>query len=364
MRILHVITSLYTGGAERLMVDLLPRLRDGSKNQVELLLINGVETPFKKRLQACGIPLHALSMTNDVYHPRNLIRMRRFLKHHRYDVIHTHNTACQLHVAVAKSLGATQAHLVTTEHNATNRRRSKWWLKWLDRWMYGRYERIICIADQTRDNLESYIGHLDKICTIYNGVDISRFVKPIKDITGQQAFVVVMVSAFREQKDHDTLLRAMLHLPDNYSLRFVGSGPRAIVASVKARCAELGLEHRVEFMGVRQDVPEIMEQSDIVVLSSHWEGLSLSSIEGMASGRPFVASDVDGLREMVGGAGVLFEHGNEVDLAQKIRHLCDQPREYKEVAMRCQEKAKQFDISIMADRYLELYKSLLHSAAS
>lgn len=341
------------------MVDLLPLLRNDGDNRVELLLINGVETPFKKKLIESGITVHALSMTNDVYHPRNLIRMRRFLKHHQYDVIHTHNTACQLHVAVAKSLGATHAHLVTTEHNATNRRRSKWWLKWLDRWMYGRYERIICIADQTRNNLEAHIGPQEKICTIYNGVDISRFVRPIKDITGQQAFALVMVSAFREQKDHDTVLRAMLHLPDNYNLRFVGSGPRAMVASVKARCAELGLEHRVEFMGVRQDVPEIMEQSDFVVLSSHWEGLSLSSIEGMASGRPFVASDVDGLREMVGGAGMLFEHENDKDLAQKIQHLCERPEEYKKVAMRCQAKAKQYDISVMASKYLELYKSLL-----
>lgn len=359
MRILHVITSLYTGGAERLMVDLLPRLRDEGGNQVELLLINGVETPFKKKLEDCGIPVHALSMTNDVYHPRNLIRMRRFLKKHHYDIIHTHNTACQLHVAAAKSMGATRAHLLTTEHNATNRRRSKWWLKCLDRWMYGRYERIICIADQTRENLEAHIGYQSKISTIYNGVDVTRFIHPVKDITGQTQFQLVMVSAFREQKDHITLLRAMLHLPENYRLRLVGSGPREQVATVKKFCAELGLDDRVEFMGVRQDVPEIMAQSDVVVLSSHWEGLSLSSIEGMASGRPFVASDVDGLREIVGGAGVLFEQGNEVDLAQKIRHLCEHADEYREVAQRCQAKARQYDISIMATRYQELYKSLL-----
>ena len=112
-------------------------------------------------------------------------------------------------------------------------------------------------------------------------------------------------------------------------------------------------------MGVRQDVPEILESSDILVLSSHWEGLSLSSIEGMASGRPFIASDVDGLREIVGGAGALFPHGDDQELATQIQYLCENPDEYKAVAQRCQERARQYDISSMAANYLKLYKELL-----
>ena len=122
----------------------------------------------------------------------------------------------------------------------------------------------------------------------------------------------------------------------------------------------MGIADRVDFMGVRLDVPDILEQSDIVLLSSHWEGLSLSSIEGMASGRPFIASDVDGLREMVGGAGVLFKHGDDEELAGKIMHLCEHPDEYREVAQRCQEKARQYDISVTVNRYLDLYKRLCH----
>ena len=119
------------------------------------------------------------------------------------------------------------------------------------------------------------------------------------------------------------------------------------------------LEERVTFTGARLDVPELLEKSDIVVLSSHWEGLSLSSIEGMASGRPFIASDVDGLREIVGGAGVLFPHGDERELANKIQWLCEHPDEYREVAQRCQARAQQYDISIMVEKYSDLYKSLV-----
>ena len=356
MKILHVITSLYTGGAERLMVDLLPTLRNDEDFQVDLLLINGVETPFKKALKQAGIKVCALSMTNDVYNLRNIFRFRRFLAHNDYDIIHTHNTACQLFVPIAKSLTRNKAKLVTTEHNTTNHRRTKWWLKPLDKWMYRKYAAIVCISDLTRHNLEQYLGTDWPMHTIYNGVDTKRFARPVKDISGQQDFVVTMVAAFRPQKDQDTLIRAFTHLEPNYRLQLVGGGQRG--EELKALCRELGLEDRVQFLGVRMDVPDIMEQSDVIVLSSHWEGFGLAAVEGMASGRPMVATDGDGLRDIVGGAGVLFQPGDDQELASAIKRLCEIPDYYRQVALACQERAQHYDISVMADGYSNLYRTL------
>lgn len=356
MKILHVITSLFTGGAEHLLVDLLPLLKDNGKNQVDLLLINGVETSFKKIIQRKGIQVYSLSMTNDVYNPRNILRMRKYLNN--YDIIHTHNTACQLFVPLARLFAKTPAILVTTEHSSSNRRRNRKWMKPVDSWMYNQYKAIICIADKPRHNLESYIGKKPSLLTINNGVNIHRFVRPIKDIHGQKEFIITMVAGIRAEKDHKTLLKSLTHLPDNYRLQVVGGGERANRELVRSICHDLDLDSRVDFMGVRQDIPEILEKSDILVLSSHWEGLSLSSIEGMASGRPFIASDVDGLREIVGGAGALFPHGDDQELATQIQHLCEHPDEYETVAQKCQERACQYDISIMAQKYLQLYHSL------
>lgn len=359
MKILHAITSLYTGGAERLMVELLPLLKENGNNHVDLLLINGVETQFKKTIVQKGMNLISLSTTNDVYNPKNIMRMRPYMR--QYDIIHTHNTACQLFVPISLLFTAANPLLVTTEHNAINRRRTRRWMKPVDRWMYSRYNAIVCIADQTRQNLEDYIGQQDKIHTIYNGVDISRFIRPVKDVSANDQYVITMVSAYRVQKDHETLMRAMTHLPDNYRLQLVGGGEKADSERLHSYCNDLGIADRVAFMGVRQDIPEILEQSDFVVLSSHWEGLSLSCIEGMASGRPFIASDVDGLREVVGGVGALFAHGDDRALSDIILRLSANPDEYKTVATRCQEKAREYDISVMASKYLRLYKSLINS---
>lgn len=353
MKILHVITSLRTGGAEHLMVDLLPRLRDLG-NEVELLVFDSTLTAFYEELEQKGIKIHSLGIGGNVYHPRNIFELRKFIG--KYDIIHTHNTACQLFAPIAKLLKCSKAKLVTTEHNATNRRRGKWYLKSIDKWMYARYNHIICIADQTYTNLVDYIGQKPNISTIYNGVSVERFLLPINNISGKEDFIITMVSAFREQKDQDTLVKALKELPDNYRLQLAGDGVRR--HEVEELANTLGVADMVDFLGIRTDIPDILGSSDVIVLSSHWEGLSLSSIEGMASGRPFIASDVDGLHEIVKDAGILFPHGDYKQLAKEIKQLCNNPVHYNIVARECQERAKQFDISIMAEKYNELYKSL------
>ena len=357
MKILHVITSLYTGGAERLMVDLLPLLCDDCETEVELLLINGVETPFKKRIEERGIKVTALTYTNDVYNLRNIFRIRRFLQQNEYDIIHTHNTACQFFVPLSRLfLRKKSGLLMTTEHSLSNRRRNQWWLRPIDKWMYSRYMSIVCIAEESKRALENYIGTKSNICLICNGVNTKHFYRPVKDITSQGSFVITMVAAIREEKDHETLIRAMANLPLNYRLQLVGSGEKNRVNALKNMCHQMGLETRVSFMGVRMDVPDILEQSDVAVLSSHWEGFGLAAVEAMAAGRPLVATDVGGLHDVVNGAGLLFPHGDDKALAEKIQWLCEHPDEYRQVAQKCQERASNYDISIMARKYLQLYE--------
>lgn len=356
MKILHVITSLTTGGAEHLMVDLLPRLRDLG-NEVELLIFDGTRTAFYEELEQNAITIHSFGIGGNVYHPRNIFKLMKFVG--KYDIIHTHNTACQLFAPIAKMLKCSKTKLVTTEHSATNRRRGKWYLKPVDKWMYNRYRYIICISEQPAENLRKHIGAKDSIIVVNNGVDVARFLYPIKDISLNHTFVITQVSSFNDAKDQDTLVKAIKELPDNYRLQLAGDGVRRPKVEDLAR--SLDVADRVDFLGIRTDIPDILQSSDIVVLSSHWEGLSLSSIEGMASGRPFIASDVDGLHEVVKDAGILFPHSDYKLLAKEIRQLCNNPVHYNVVARECQERAKQFDISVMAEKYNETYKIILNN---
>ena len=122
MKILHVITSLRTGGAEKLMVDLLPRLKVKGYD-VDLLLFDGTATPFRRDVEDAGINVFDLGNEGSVYFPSKLMKLIPYLR--KYDVVHTHNTAPQLFAAISSLVGC--GILCTTEHNTSNRRR-KW--KW------------------------------------------------------------------------------------------------------------------------------------------------------------------------------------------------------------------------------------------
>ena len=351
-RILHVITSLQLGGAERLMVDLLPRLRDMG-HEVELAVFDGRETPLFAPLEQAGITIHRLATGRNVYDPRNIFDLARLLRRGHYDIVHTHNTACQLFAPFARTLSGQKTRLFTTEHSPSNHRRNKVFLRYIDKWMYARYNRIICISEQTRTNLEQHIGKQSKTSVVHNGIDVARFTKPIKDITGQTQLQIVMVAGFRYEKDQDTLLRAMAQLPGNYRLRLVGDGARR--AELENLAQTLGITARVDFAGVRSDIPDVLAEADVVVLSSHYEGLSLASVEGMASGRPFIASDVEGLREVVGGYGLLFPHGDAIALAETILEITKSPAYYREITTRCRTRAAEYDISRMVEGYDSIY---------
>ena len=253
--------------------------------------------------------------------------------------------------------------IITTEHNTSNRKRGNWLLRLIDKWMYAKYDRIICISDQAETNLRKHlnIGTSDKsrIITIYNGIDIQKIreATPLDDLKSNR-FLIVMVAAYRPQKDQATLVRAMTKLPhDQYEAWLIGDGECQY--EVEKLVKSLDAEDYVKILGVRTDVPRILKTADVIVMSTHYEGLSLSNIEGMAAGKPFVASDVEGIQEVTKGYGVLVPHEDAEALAKAIQRLHDDQDCYHRVADRCNERAQQFDLRDMVNNYNNVYLSLL-----
>ena len=354
MKILQLITSLRTGGAEKLITDMAPRLR-ALGHEVDVAVFDGVDTPFKRQLETEGIPV--VSLGRWVYSPLHIARLVRLMR--RYDLVHTHNTSPQLYAALANVFVGTR--LVTTEHNTNNRRRGIPLLYGMDRWMYGRYSRIVCISDRARECLCDYMPSCrPRVTTIYNGVDVNAFrhAQPLEGLPYGGRKVAVMVAGFRPQKDQDTLIRALSHMDDeSWEVWLVGDGERR--AALGQLASDLKLDRRVRFMGVRTDIPQLLHLATVVVMSSHYEGLSLSSIEGMSVGLPFVASDVDGLHEMVAGAGILFPEGDDRALARILTELGSDAVKRQAVADACWQKARQFDITETVSKYNNLYQEIL-----
>jgi glycosyltransferase involved in cell wall biosynthesis len=347
------------GGAEHLLVDLLPQLMK-SGHQVDLLLLDGTKTPFYQQLEEARIPIYTLGEgINHLYQPIYYFRLRHFLRQHSYDVIHTHNTPAQWWMAWMRK----RFYLVTTEHSTTNRRREKGLFHLIDRWMYHRYDRIVCVSEVVRKNLLTSLNQgsvEDRVTVIPNGVSLARFSTVASNNTGMQCSFpiihqIVMVASMSTPKDQPTLIRAFKLLPEDYHLILVGDGPCRKACETLAQ--SLHIAHRVTFTGVRTDVPELLAKAEVVVLSSHYEGMPLACIEAMAAGKPVIASAVDGLQEVVEGAGLLFPHQDAQRLATLIERICTDDALRAEVVRKCLARASQYDLTRMVEAYLKIYEA-------
>ncbi len=361
MRILHFITSLRTGGAERLMTELLPGLV-AAGHDVELLVMDGTATPFTAALRQAGIAVHSLSEGPGAMHnPLLAMRLRAFLKRGRYDIVHTHNTPCQILAAAVAPGGCI---LATTEHNTTNRRRAMPLLRAADARMYRRYKAIVACSPAVGAALNRYLPETAaKTHVIENGVNLRAFAgaQPAADIAARfpGKKTIVMAAAFRPQKDHATMLAALELLPEEeFSLVLAGDGESR--PQVEQLIRDHGLEERVLMAGNRGDMPEVMAAAWVNVLATHHEGLPLSAIEAMASGKPFVGTDVPGLREAITPGALTVEHASPESLARAILGLDADAGLYSSVAQACAERSRDFDIAHTIEGYNTLYKNLCH----
>lgn len=363
MKILHVINSLVTGGAEKLLTELVPlQLSDG--NQVAVIRFTSEKSEFVQRLRASGVNVFSLGRgEKNVYNPMLVFKLMRYIK--RYDIVHVHLFPAQYWVAIAAWLMRSRACLVTTEHSTNNRRRGKWYWEVVDRFIYNRYKCIVAISEKTKSALIEHVGLLrqSEVIVIPTGVDLRKIqdAKPrVRNglaTNTDQSVLIAMVGRFAEAKDQDTIIQAMEYLPESYVTLFLGDGPRRTICEQKAK--RMGVYDRTRFLGMRSDVPEILKTIDIAVHSSHWEGFNLSIIEEMAAGKPVVASDVPGSTEIVKDAGILFPEGDAQMLAQEIKKLVEDTMYYNDVKNKCIKRAELYDIRTMKDQYDLAYRNLL-----
>lgn len=356
MKVLQIINDLQIGGAQRLLADMLPFLH--KRIDVDVLVLQEKQSPFAKQICDSGVSLHCLNVKS-LYNPVTILKIRDFIKRQpKYDIIHVHLFPSLYWT----SLAVTGMHqrLVWTEHSTSNRRQQKFLFRYTDRMAYSRYDKIICIGNSTRDALMSWIGSQDndgRFCVIENGVNIEKFKNPNRKT--QQRHTLIQVSRFEPSKDQDTVIRAMSQLPPDIQLLLVGDGSR--LDKCKALCNSLNLQDRVHFLGARTDIAQLLSRADIAIQSSHWEGFGLTALEAMAAGLPVIASDVEGVRQVVEGAGLLFPQGDSKALSKIIMQLLSDEHTYMEVSKQCLQRSQQYDIQETANKYISVYEDTLNN---
>jgi glycosyltransferase involved in cell wall biosynthesis len=185
--------------------------------------------------------------------------------------------------------------------------------------------KIITVSDYDKDlALRRHVAADDKMVTIHNGTP--EIPPEMLAHPSVQPPRVIMVARFDKPKNHATLLRAIATLQEiPWALDLVGDGP--LLKAAEGSVNQLGISARVNFLGIRTDVGALLSKAQLLVLTSNWEALPLSVLEGMRAGLPVIASRVGGIPEAVidGETGFLVGRADVAGLSTKLRTLLTSP---------------------------------------
>ena len=359
LTLLHLVISLETGGLERFVLDLIAA-HQNKFNQLVVCLERKGELVVNSSVEVIS-----LGMKPGV-HLGVVRKIARIVKEKQIDIIHTHNEKAQLYGGLAGLLAGVP--VVHTKHGKNNLN----WRSILRNNISARLcQKVVAVSqDAAMQCIHDEKINSSKVVTILNGVDTELFSPaPTQSEFKQQlgftadTLVVGIVARLAEIKDHATLIEASRILMESgYPFRLLVVGDGQLRAKLETHVNSLGLDKRVIFTGVRDDIPNLMRGMDIFVLSSLSEGISLTLLEAMACCLPVVATAVGGNPEVVvcGETGLLVPPQNPELFADKLRVLfTDRVLRLKMGKAGRQRVVNNFSISKTAEKYRQLYSTLL-----
>jgi glycosyltransferase involved in cell wall biosynthesis len=371
MKILYLITRADLGGAQVHVLDLLK----GFRNQCQLVLGVGEAGFLTDAAESLHIPCHIVPDLVQPMHPWKdvcaLTALVDLIKKTKPDLVHAHTSKAGVLGRLAAQWTGVPA--VFTAHTWAFAEGTSWKWKKIGRpceVLAAKCGQVIINVSEANRHLalRHGVGSASKLVTIHNGItDTSLRAEPSTDTTPK----IIVVARFAPQKNHSLLLRAMAGLPHPFRLVFVGDGPTR--QAVEMQGYELGLSDRIDFLGQRHDVEEILANSHIFALPTNWEGFPLSILEAMRAGLPVIASDVGGVREAVtdGETGFLVPAGDEGALRARIAQLLESPNLRQRMGRSGRNRYESdFAVSAMLRKTFQVYCNLspkeqfLHASAS
>lgn len=326
MKILFVITSLTFGGAETQLVRVATQLKQrGWQIRVVTLL---PPKAYARELENIGITVGTLGMRRKVPDPRAILRLARYIRHWKPDIVHSHLFHANLLARITRPIAPIPV-LISSLRSITETSR-------LREALYRVTDPLCDVTTHVcQTGAERYvrIGTVPKHKMRYipNGVDTSTF-RPDSEarerlrseLNAEHAFVWLAVGRFDPPKDYPTLLRAFStainDMPDSLLL-LAGDGPLREEMEDMARL--LGVHPHIRFLGIRRDIAQLMNAADAYVMSSSREGLPNVLLEAHATGLPVVATNVGGNSEIVqdGVTGLIVPPRNPDALAEAMRRI-------------------------------------------
>lgn len=373
-KVLHVRSSSHFVGLERLMLQLVPFLQqEGFDTQVAVFHRQPGPTrslhPMVAEARRRGIAAEQLD--GGPWFPlRGVVRVAERLRRERFSLLHTHDYKTDLlGVMAARRAGVP---CVATVHGYVFVSRRVRVYRRLDLLALRFFSMVITVSEDLRQELLAAGLPGERVVTIHNAIDAEAFasqdIQPGAHLRqqlglGRNQPVITVVGRLIPGKGHRYFLEAagqvLRALPEARFL-VVGVGP--LRGTLEALSVALGIQQAVSFLGFRRDVAALMKASDLIVLPSLEEGLSVVLLEALSLARPLVATAVGGTPEVVKHkeTGVLVPPADPKPLAEAMLYLLNHPEEGKRLAERGREIVlQQFSVETTARKIADVYREVL-----
>jgi glycosyltransferase involved in cell wall biosynthesis len=334
LKVLHFVTGGFSG-ATSVAIDLVraaTRCPDLNADAILVLRRKRTTRPEKlAALRAEGLEVHTVS---GLFHWHTQRQLADLCKTLRPDVMVAHGYPEHI-IGRTAGLRAGVPTLVHVEHNSRERYTASSLKKALQ--LAAHTQQTIGVSEGVCDNLRS-LGFPDwRIQAIPNGVDLTRFAHVPTPPWATRQTRVVMCARYASQKDHLTLIRASARLSDmqvDCPVLLAGDGKLRHRGKAEALARHLHPRGQVQFLGQVQNVPQLLADSKLFVLSTHYEGMPLALIEAMAAGCLVIGTDVPGVRDVIrhGQNGWLVPENDPDALAERIAHALTTPSESARIA--------------------------------
>ena len=365
--VMHLIDSFRLGGSESQALNLYLEMKESRLFDPRLACLHRsgallLKLPSDER---SAVPEFKLNSFYDVQMAHQLCSFVRLLRKDAIRVVHTHDFYTNIFGMIGAMLAGVPIR-VASRREAPKRPRIK---RFVERMAYRVSNAVIANCDRIRRDLLAEGVATEKIITIYNGVTYEP--TPMESMgtacPASNGGVVTIVANLRPVKDHATFLRAARLVVERFPRSiFMLAGDGELEPHLREMASALGIGDRVRFIGRCDDVPGLLDRSNVCVLSSASEGFSNAVLEYMAAGRPVVATRVGGIEEAVsdGYNGFLVDPGDYVQMADRIALLLESPGGAREMGSRSRDiVACKFSRRRQLQRVEQLYQDLLVARA-
>lgn len=353
--ILHIITTISRGGAENQLL-ILAGEQVASDEKVSIIYLK--DSPDLEE-DFTDLGVEVISQFANLNPLRQSILIRKYLSNQDV-IIHAHLPRAEL---IAR-LSVDQQIFVVSRHNAEPffPGAPKIFSIILSRFVTRRANLCIAISKAVQNYLQKAreISPKTLSAVVLYGYQKKRILKSRSLSDAITNFHIGTIARLVPQKDYPTLLRAFALIIENIpqaTLSIVGSGPLEI--ELKKLADELGISNKIDWIGRRSDIDNFLQNIDLFLLTSAYEGFGLVLLEAMANRVPIIAAKNSAIPEVIGDfPETLFETGNYLDLSEKIESSLTMVSR-NEIVDRQINRLQEFDAREMSNRILVLYLGLL-----